>query len=484
MSDERRADVRARAIRGAVSVGIRNLVVRGLGLVGVVALSRLLDPHEFGLLAFGLTLKILSDLIATGGLAAGLIRREEPPTEEELGAMVFFQLAISMLLVVVFALSGLLWGEGAFVAAIMALVLPISAFRVPSVIVLERKLDWNLVAKAEVTETLVYNVVAVLAVVAGAGIWGVAGASVLQGLVGTAILLRVGPVGFVRPRRQLRIITSLLRFGAKFQSVAVVAVARDQGLNLTVAAVGGVAMLGVWSIAYRLLQAILLLLQSLWRVSYSAMARAMEAGDDASRLVSRVLQISTTLVTLPAVCLAGSASAIVDVVFGDVWSAAASILPWGAGALVLWGAVSTACAGYLQARGDVTRFLVVVIAQSVVWCAVTVALVPSADAEGIGIGMLAGAAVYVLGIMYVMRRHARIRFVHVMWAPVAAGVAASVLGRVVANMVGTDVVGLVASVATAAASYLVLLAILRRSDLVALTALARRGGRAPAGATL
>ncbi len=477
MSDERRADVRTRAIRGALSVGVRNLLVRVLGLVGVIALSRLLDPHAFGLLAFGLTLKVLGEMVATGGLATGLIRREEPPTAEEFGGMVFFQVAISLALVGVLGLAGIVWGDGALIAAIMALALPISAFRVPSVITLERTLDWGLIAKAEVTETLVYNVVAVLAVVAGAGVWGVAGASVVQGLVGTAILVTAGPVGLVRPRRRIAIISSLLRFGVKFQSVSFVAVGREQGLNLIVAAVGGVATLGVWSIAYRMLQAILLLLQSLWRVSYSAMARAMEAGDDVGVLVSRVLRISTTFVTLPAVCLAGSAPALVHVVFGDAWAGAAAILPWGAAALVIWGGVSTACTGVLQARGDITRFLVVVVAQSVVWWGVTAALVPSMDAEGVGAGMLAGAVVYVAGVVVLMRRHATIRFAHVMWAPVIAGVVAAVLARAVEDATGTDVLGLVLSLATGVSAYLLALTLLRRSDLLALVALARRGGR-------
>jgi O-antigen/teichoic acid export membrane protein len=484
MSDARRAEVRSRAIRGAVSVGLRNVAVRVLGLIGVVALSRLLDKHDFGLLAFGLAIKVLSDIIATGGLAAGLVRREAEPTREELGAMVFFQGGVSAVLVVVLAAAGLVWGDAAYVAAIMAAGLIVSSFRVPSVVMLERTLDWTLVAKAEVTENLLYNVLAVATAAIGFGVWGVAAASAFGALVGTIILIRVGPVGYVVPRPRFTLVRPMLRFGVRFQAVGLVSVFRDQGLNLLIAAVGGLIMLAVWSIAYRLLQVILLLLQSLWRVSYPAMARAMEAGDNPEFLVSRVLQVCTTVVAPLAAVLGGAAPAIVHVLFSASWSDAAPVLPWGAAALAIWGPVSTAATGFLQARGDVSRFLVVVVVQSLVWFAVAIALMPALDAEAVGIGMLASAIVYCLGVDHLVRRHASVPFASIMWAPLVAGSVATLGAAAVNSELGNGVLGLVAASATALAGYGALLGVLRRSDLLSVVALVRRRPGRAAGASV
>jgi O-antigen/teichoic acid export membrane protein len=476
------ADVRRRAVRGALSVGVRNLAVRGLGLVGVVILSRLLDPHAFGLLAFGFTLRVLCDIISAGGLAAGLVRREAEPTREEFAGMAFFQLGVALLLIALTALAGLAFGDTAFLAAIMLLALPITILRVPSVITFERRLQWDLIARAEVTEMVVYNVVAIGLVLLGAGVWGVAAASAVQAATGTAILLVKGPVGLVLPRPRIAEVRRLLGFGAKFQAVAVVTVARDQGLNLVVAAAGGVAALGIWSIAYRVLQAILLLLQSLWRVSYPATARALEAGDSADDLVQSLLRVSTTIVAVPALLLAGTAPVLVHVVFGAEWADAAAILPWGAAAIVVWGGVSTATAGFLQARGDVTRFLLVVLMQTLAWFDVTIWLMPDLGAESVGIGMLVAAVFYVAGISLVMRDHARLALVRVTWPAYTACVAGAVAARLLTEAIAPDVPALAAGLVAGGVVYLAVLWVLRRSDLVRVVNLARDRGRAPVAA--
>ena len=53
-------------------------VTRHMALVPVIVLARLLNPHAFGLIAFGMAVVLFGSLLADGGLGAGLIRRAGP----------------------------------------------------------------------------------------------------------------------------------------------------------------------------------------------------------------------------------------------------------------------------------------------------------------------------------------------------------------------------------------------------------------------
>ena len=48
---------------------------------------------------------------------------------------------------------------------------------------------------------------------------------------------------------------------------------RDQGMAIAIAAIGGFEALGVWNIVYRFTTVVIILMESLWRVSFPAMSR-------------------------------------------------------------------------------------------------------------------------------------------------------------------------------------------------------------------
>jgi O-antigen/teichoic acid export membrane protein len=459
-------EVRSRAARGVLSVGARNVLVRALGFVGTVVLARLLTPHQFGLLAFGFAVKSISDVMASGGLAAGLIRRSEPPTPDDMRSAQGVQLATTSALTLIVVALGVVLGGAAAIAAVMALSLPIFALRVPTMVVLERNLDWSLAARTEVTEALAYNATAIALVVAGAGPLGAAIAVPVQAATGTALLLWRGPIGIVRPRFSLATGLPLLRFGVQFQSVMIVTAIREQGLNLLVGATAGIATLGVWSVAYRVLQPIGLVLQSLWRVSYPASARILEAGEDPRRLTERALRLSAVVIGVPAVLVAGTAPDLVPAVFGERWSDAAAALPWGAAALMIIGPVSTFPIGFLQARGDVGRVVLIVGAQTVTWLAAAAVLSGPLGVEGIAIAMLAGAAALAVAVVLVMRRHVEVRAVSPIWPAATAATVAAALAWATADVLDPSLLGLIASACVALVAYVGGLLALARADLL------------------
>jgi O-antigen/teichoic acid export membrane protein len=460
------AEIRSRATRGVFSVGIRNVLVRFLGFAGTVGLTRLLTPHQFGLLAFGFAVKSMSDVVASGGLAAGMIRRPEAPTKHDLRVAQGAQLSTTIAFTTIIGILGFTLGGVSAVAAIMALSLPIYAVRVPTMVVLERSLNWSLAARIEVTETLAYNVAAVGLVAVGGGVLGAALAVPIQALTGTLLLLWKGPLGLVSPRFRYAEAWPMIKFGTQFQSVTLVSSVRDQGLNMVLGATAGIATVGIWTLAYRVLQPIGLVLQSLWRVSYPASARILEAGEDPDHLTERALRLTSVVVGVPVVLMAGTAPDLIPTVFGARWSDAALALPWGAAAFMIIGPVSTFPVGFLQARGEVRRVLAIVITQAVVWLVGAAILSGPLGAQGVGIAMFAGGISLAATIAWAMKRQSNARTIVPILPAAFAALVASVLAWFTAHAIQPPIAGLAVSATVALACYGAGLLIVRRSDLM------------------
>jgi O-antigen/teichoic acid export membrane protein len=468
-------DVRRRAIAGVATVGLRGLLVRGISLLGTIVLARLLEPSDFGLLALGLTIVSIGGFLASGGFGAALIRRGRAPGREELQSVLGLQLLVTVGVCIVVAAVGIPLGKAGQVAALMVLSLPIDATRGPTSIALERTLTYRPIMFAEVSETVAYNVFSIAAVLAGAGVWGVAAAGTVRALVGATVLISLGPIGFVRPRLSWARVRPILAFGVQFQAVQFVNLVRDQGVNLVTAAVAGYTVLGFWSLAWRLLQAIFVLFESLWKVSMPAMARMLEAGEAVTPLLNRALLLSAVLTGLLTAPLAGAAHSLVPVLFGANWDGTIDIMPWAAAALIINGPLSTVATGYFYAVNRPGLILRMIVVHSVVWFAVFVPLLPSLGAEAIGIGLLAAALSDAVVMGVPLYRDSGVALVKVTYVPVLAMLASAGLGALVSERVGANVLGLVASVACTEAVFVAVIFVAKRAAFFDVARLARRG---------
>lgn len=83
-------------------LGLRTVVVRRLGLLGILIIARCSSRRTSGVLAFGQTLTAIGALFTDVGIAAGL-RRERPPSRRGLQTILDFQLAVTSALVCIIA---------------------------------------------------------------------------------------------------------------------------------------------------------------------------------------------------------------------------------------------------------------------------------------------------------------------------------------------------------------------------------------------
>lgn len=470
-------DIRQRATTGAVLLTIRGVAIRVLALAGNLVIARLLLPRDIGLVAVGVSVMMFGDFLSNSGVGAALIRGPRAPDREDLQAVLGFQLALTILLAGLVAAIGLPLGKAGQLAAIMVVALPIQVLRQPSVVMLQRALVYRTLVIVEITDAVTYMVWAIPAVVLGFGVWGLATAVVFRALFGTALLLRLSPVGLLAPRIDVARVRPILSFGARFQGIGLLNVLRDQGLNLGTAAIAGAATLGLWTLVYRILQTLLLVFEGLWRVSFPAMARLMATGENPRPIIEKgvaSIAVGSGLFLAP---LVASGPALVPSVVGPAWRDAAQILPGACLGLMVVGPISVAVSGYLFAVGDAATVLRGALLHTIAQFAVAFPLLPVIGPWALGIGGLASCLVEaaVLGRAATERSGARV--IAELAVPLIAATLAGAAGWLLASAGHQTFPRAVAAGALGLAGYVLVLAVVRRRLLTETTALIVRSVR-------
>jgi O-antigen/teichoic acid export membrane protein len=350
------------------------------------------------------------------------------------------QLTITGVLTVAAAGVGALFGEVGLVTALMVSSMPLVAFQFPGRIDFERSLTYRPLAVIEIAQVASYQASAIGLVLAGLGVWGVALATILMRAVAAVVMCRVSPLGLVRPRFSWYRIRPLIGFGLSFQAASATWLARDQGLNASVAAIAGVSALGLWSLARRLMEVPFLIFQSLSRVSFPAMSQLVAAEEDPAPIIRRAVSMAAIGSGIVLVAFAGSAPGLIPGVFGDRWRGATGAIPGACLGLGIGGSVTIATQGYLYAVGDASGVLWSSIGQTIVWFAITLPLLPFIGIVAVGLGWFGSALVEAALLIRATRRWTRPQVVRPLIVPVLAGVIAATLGWFLSAREGGDLV--------------------------------------------
>jgi O-antigen/teichoic acid export membrane protein len=471
-------ELRSRTLAAIRVVAGRNVLIKLVALGGNVVLARLLAPSALGTVAFGLTLLLLVQLLSDGGLGAGLIRRPEEPALDDLRVLLGYQLILTVLLACVVAAVCAPLGTLGAVTALMMLALPLLAFRTPSSIVYERNLNYRPLLRVEVIEECVYYAWGVSAVLLGAGVWGLASASIAKALVGSVVMLVISPVGRLKPSYSWQQLRPMLGFGMKFQAVEVANVAGAQLLNIGIAGVGGLAVLGLWTLAWRIAMVPFLLFSALWRVSYPATAKLLAAGESAREMIERGLGLAAVATGFILASATGALSPLIPAVFGSRWAPVADVLPLCFFALQASGPVSVSTAGYLYAVGDTSTVLRAAAATSLIWLVVTLPLLPYLGLTAVGLGWMVSSLIEVPILSIPVRRRTGAAILRPILAPWGAASLAGASGWVVSRHVGHGLVAAALGSGVAALLYTGAVVLLRRADVLRIVRLATRSSAA------
>jgi O-antigen/teichoic acid export membrane protein len=429
--DLSRAEIRERSLAGVFFVtasGAFNLFV---GFVGNLLLARMLTPDDFGVVAIGLTATVLGNALADGGLGSGMIRRPEPPTKPELRTLNGIQLVIAVSIFLPVALIALGLGSAGAVTALMIASIPITTLQTPGRVVLARTMRFDRQAAADLTAQTSFYVAAVSSVALGAGVWGLASGTLVRAAVGTVLIAWLS-IGFLLPSlRGWRALRGLVVFGLKFQANWLLLMLREQSVNLVTGIVGGFRVLGLWTLAMRLLQMPLLAFGSLYTVGFPALSNLLARGEDPRPVILRMVRRASIGATLIFPAWAAMSPEFIPAVFGEPWRESAEVMPFICLSSLILGSIAVGASSYLNAAGKPGVVAMATAAFGVVWVALTAGLLPLMGIAAIGVGNLCGALLEASILDRATLRHAGIAPHRPMLLPLAAALPAGTIGWLV-----------------------------------------------------
>lgn len=339
------------SLRAQVLQGGRYLVVReGLGIVvrtgGVLLLTRLIGPEQYGLFAGAFLLVQFCTALATTGLDLFLNRRSGNVTDDWYH-QVFSSLLVSSLTItsVGMALAGIagdVIGDERIVDPLRVLLLsiPLNILWVPARSRLERAFRFRPLVISEVGADIVQYALAIGLALVGAGLWAaVYGFLARQAfmLVSSYILARYVP----RWRWRGDLLREVYGFGVPMCAIAVVRRAADLVIPLIVGRYLGASAIGVVALAVRLVETASFVSRATERLSVVALGRVQK---ELPRLRVAVeegmaLQVLTVAPVLVAFSVIGSL--MLPPLLGEEWIDVTRLLPFIAVSYVLTALLTT-----------------------------------------------------------------------------------------------------------------------------------------------
>ena len=223
----------------------------------IIVLARLLTPEDFGLVAVSTALVYFLTVIQDGGLPQALVQRETLRPEHVSTALTTnaaLSVVLSALLFTGAPLISSLLGQpdASPIIRVLASNLLFGALSAVPAAMLVRRLEFRSLALRRVLAKVAGGGSALVVAFAGGGAWALVAQSVVQRTVGLAVLWWAVPdrPGFRFERRAFR---ELLAFGSFQLGNSVLQAVIERADNFAISRVLGSAPLGLYTIAYRVL---------------------------------------------------------------------------------------------------------------------------------------------------------------------------------------------------------------------------------------
>lgn len=329
----RAGSLRSRSLVSAVWMFAREGGGIGIRLVGVLLLTRLLGPSDFGVYAGALALVTALATVSQLNSEVFLLRRPQQPTAGEVGTVYTLLLGCGGGIVALALLGCVLAGRlgmpeqyvGPFRLMLLGLVL--NVLWAPAQAALERRFRYQAVGMLELAGDVVLYAVALPLALQGLGpyapAWGyVAWQAFL--LVGASVLSGMWP----RPGWQRGTASDVLRFAISYYPVSLLPRLSDVVNPVVVGALAGPAGVGYVALAGRLVQTVGFVGRTAYRIALVVLAQISGDVPRLSRAFRQALGLQALGVGVPTAGLCVVSPWFVPLAFGEEWTPALAVLPW------------------------------------------------------------------------------------------------------------------------------------------------------------
>lgn len=335
-TDHLRGSIRTRAVFGALAGATSQGGQFVLTFAYSAILARLLAPHDFGLVAMGMVVATFLQVLKDAGLSTATIQRQDITNAQVsnlfwlnigVGGVAMIGMAATAPLVAWFFRQPELLG----ISTVLSLGFLLEALSVQHTAILNRQMRFTVVSAIEFGCALASLAIGTVMAFTGWGYWSLVGATLTSS---TVKMIAVWMASGWRPQRLARDVGTrpLVRFGADLTLVGVIYAVSRGCDNLLIGKFLGSDAVGLYSRATALLTRPLeRLMAPAYTVIVPALSRLQNDPQRYRSAYIRVFEGLAILCFLLAGLLFPVASAVVRIVLGPQWEAAAPIF----GALTL-----------------------------------------------------------------------------------------------------------------------------------------------------
>lgn len=338
-------DLKGRAIRSAAARSAGQTASILIKLGSMMALARLLDPSDFGLVAMATVVTGLLSIFSTGGLSQATIQRAEI-SDAQISTLFWVNIGIGFVLAglcfAVAPLFAILFVEpkAQIVIAALSIVFVIGAAGVQHSALLQRQLRFVTLTCIEVASYASAAIISVVMALIGFGYW-----ALVANLVIAPFMLTLGSwiaSGWLPgPPRKNSDVLSMLHFGSVITLNGFVVYVAYNLEKFLIGRYFGADSLGLYSRASQLIaMPVEILNGTLSNVVFSSLSRLQ---DEPERLKLFFLKVYTLVVsiTMPAtVFCATFADDIILLLLGPKWGSAAMIFRLLAPTILVFGIIN------------------------------------------------------------------------------------------------------------------------------------------------
>lgn len=269
-----------KSVRGFVALVSRTFFIQLLTTITGFILAAYLAPSDYGIFVVVSSIVVFLSYFQDIGLAASLIQKKEAPTIAELRST----FTVQQILVLAFALPALIFsgsisefyklsqqGHLLFVSLIISFF--ISSLRTIPTVLLERNLNFNKLVIPQIIDTIVYNLCLLYFAISGFGVTSFTIAVLARSITGLVATYIVQPwsIGIAFEKAGLK---KLLAFGIPFQAHSLLALIKDDLLNVYIGRILPFSQVGYIGFAQKMAYTPLrLIMDNIIRITFPSFSR-------------------------------------------------------------------------------------------------------------------------------------------------------------------------------------------------------------------
>lgn len=296
MVEEELASIKGKIVSGVVTLSTRNFILNFFSFAANFILTILLSPAVFGI--FFVVSAVISFLsyFSDVGLAAALIQKKEEPTSEELVSVFTLQQILVLVVIgIIFVYSPFLGSlyklnaEGIFLLKALLFSFFLSSLKTIPSVLLERRLEFGLLAVPQIIETIAYYLMAIVLALMNFGLYSFAWAAIVRGIVGLIIIYIISPWK-ISLGLSIAPIRRLVTFGIPYQANSLLALVKDDLMTLFLGGILPPSHMGYIGWAKKWAESGLrVIMDSIIRVTFPAYARLQENREVLGKAIEKTL---------------------------------------------------------------------------------------------------------------------------------------------------------------------------------------------------